>query len=235
MYVDFAKIEKLASLLILNLCQDTTALIPPHCPAQIIQSEVYESSRRLYPSTWFGWEEILMMEANFLADSEILINNLNIEIVKESLARPQLSSDTPEFPGLSCKSFKFFQQDLLKFFSVWSFKDSVDMGKGDGKGKAAAEFDEATLEVYKECFRLMDIDKDGVINKNDLRAAFDNVGRLVKDEELNAMLSEVGGPCNYDNMIKMFAAKMAGGVNDPDDLVVGAFKAFDEEGANIDT
>ena len=31
-------------------------------------------------------------------------------------------------------------------------------------------------------------------------------------------------------VIKMFAAKMAGGVNDPDDLVVGAFKAFDEEG-----
>jgi len=102
------------------------------------------------------------------------------------------------------------------------------MGKGDGKG-TGAEFDEATLEVYKECFRLMDIDKDGVINKNDLRAAFDNVGRLVKDDELNSMLGEVGGPCNYDNMIKMFAAKMAGGVNDPDDLVVGAFKAFDEE------
>merc|ERR1712173_362601 len=105
---------------------------------------------------------------------------------------------------------------------------SVEMGKGDGKGKGA-EFDEATLEVYKECFRLMDIDKDGVINKNDLRAAFDNVGRLVMDDELNSMLSEVGGPCNYDNMIKMFEAKMAGGVNDPDDLVVDAFKAFDEE------
>ena len=51
------------------------------------------------------------------------------------------------------------------------------MGKGDGKGKAGAGFDEATLEVYKECFKLMDIDKDGVINKNDLRAAFDNVGQ----------------------------------------------------------
>ena len=114
-------------------------------------------------------------------------------------------------------------------FVLYSFQDSATMGKGDGKG-AAAEFDEGTLEVYKECFRLMDIDKDGVINKNDLRAAFDNVGRLVMDEELNSMLSEVGGPCNYDNMIKMFAAKMAGGVNDPDDLVVGAFKAFDEEG-----
>merc|ERR1719474_1442558 len=49
------------------------------------------------------------------------------------------------------------------------------------------------------------------------------------DDELNSMLSEVGGPCNYDNMIKMFEAKMAGGVNDPDDLIVSAFKAFDEE------
>jgi len=102
-------------------------------------------------------------------------------------------------------------------------------GKGQGKGKGADHFDEATLEVYKECFRLMDIDKDGVINKTDLRAAFDNVGRLVMDDELNAMLAEVGGPCNYDNMIKMFEAKMAGGTNDPDELVVNAFKAFDEE------
>merc|ERR1712141_639966 len=30
------------------------------------------------------------------------------------------------------------------------------------------------------------------------------------DDELNSMLSEVGGPCNYDNMIKMFEAKMKG-------------------------
>jgi len=98
------------------------------------------------------------------------------------------------------------------------------MGKGNGDG-----FDEATLEVYKECFRLMDIDKDGVINKTDLRASFDNIGRLVMDDELNSMLSEVGGPCTYDNLIKMFEAKMSGGPNDPDDLIVSAFKAFDEE------
>merc|ERR1712086_585345 len=37
------------------------------------------------------------------------------------------------------------------------------------------------------------------------------------------------GQCNYDNMIKMFEAKMAGGVNDADEVVVNAFKAFDEE------
>merc|ERR1712128_348089 len=103
------------------------------------------------------------------------------------------------------------------------------MGKGDGKGKGVEHFDEGTLETYKECFKLMDIDKDGVINKADLRAAFDNVGRLVLDDELNSMLAEVGGSCNYDNMIKMFEAKMAGGINDPDDLIVNAFKSYDLE------
>jgi len=84
--------------------------------------------------------------------------------------------------------------------------------------------------MYKECFKLMDIDKDGTINKNDLRAAFDNVGKLMDESELDDMLGEVGGSCTFDAMIKMFQDKMAGGSNDPDDLIVKAFKAFDTEG-----
>ena len=51
------------------------------------------------------------------------------------------------------------------------------MGKGDGKGSGA--FSDEQMTMYKECFKLMDIDKDGVINKADLRAAFDNVGQSV--------------------------------------------------------
>jgi hypothetical protein len=65
--------------------------------------------------------------------------------------------------------------------------------------------------MYKECFLLMDIDKDGSINKADLRGAFDNVGKLMDEEELDEMLGEVGGACNFDGMIKMFQEKMAGG------------------------
>ncbi len=60
----------------------------------------------------------------------------------------------------------------------------------------------------------MDKDKDGVISKNDLRAAFDNVGKLMSDSELDSMLSETGGSCSFDNMIKMFQNKMAGGQQD---------------------
>jgi len=101
------------------------------------------------------------------------------------------------------------------------------MGKGDGKGAAA--FSDEQMDVYRECFRLMDIDKDGVINKNDLRAAFDNVGALMSESELDSMLAEIGGPCNFDNMIKCFEAKMSGFVNDPDDVILTAFKCYDDE------
>merc|ERR1719325_218182 len=73
----------------------------------------------------------------------------------------------------------------------------------------------------------MDVNKDGVLDKADLRAAFDNVGKLMDESELDAMLGEVGGACNFDNMVKMFQEKMAGGSNDPDDLIVRAFKAYE--------
>merc|ERR1712142_1423555 len=92
------------------------------------------------------------------------------------------------------------------------------MGKGDNGG-----FSEEQLEMYKECFKLMDVDKDGTISKNDIRAAFDNVGKLMSEGEL-------GGACTFDAMINMFQNKMAGGSNDPDDLIVRAFKAYESEG-----
>merc|ERR1712039_831460 len=76
----------------------------------------------------------------------------------------------------------------------------------------------------------MDINKDGTIDKNDLRGAFDNVGVLMTESELDDLLGEVGGACTYDNMVKMFQEKMAGDGNDSDDLIVQAFKAYDLEG-----
>merc|ERR550532_3067067 len=76
----------------------------------------------------------------------------------------------------------------------------------------------------------MDIDKDGTITKNDIRAAFDNVGKLMSEGELDDMLGEVGGACTFQAMIDMFQKKMAGGSNDPDDLIVRAFKAYEVDG-----
>merc|ERR1712007_207363 len=83
---------------------------------------------------------------------------------------------------------------------------------------------------YKDCFKMMDINKDGQLDKNDLRGAFDNVGVLMTEGELDGLLGEISGACTFENMVAMFQEKMAGDGNDSDDLIVSAFKAYDNEG-----
>merc|ERR1712081_95509 len=102
------------------------------------------------------------------------------------------------------------------------------MGKGQNEGDAG--FSEEQIQMYKDCFKLMDINKDGMIDKNDLRGAFDNVGVLMSEGELDSLLGEISGPCSPDNMITMFQEKMAGEGNDSGDLIVQAFKAYEFEG-----
>merc|ERR1711872_156188 len=61
--------------------------------------------------------------------------------------------------------------------------------------------------MYKDCFKLMDINKDGQLDKNDLRGAFDNVGVLMSESELDGLLGEISGPCTYDkDVIGLFVA-----------------------------
>merc|ERR1712032_1460426 len=55
-------------------------------------------------------------------------------------------------------------------------KQQLKMGKGQNEGG----FSEEQLQMYKDCFKLMDINKDGQLDKNDLRGAFDNVGVLLR-------------------------------------------------------
>merc|ERR1711973_1001342 len=99
-----------------------------------------------------------------------------------------------------------------------------------GKGQNEGGFSQEQLDMYKDCFKMMDINKDGQLDKNDLRGAFDNVGVLMSEGELDGLLGEISGPYTYDNMVKMFQEKMAGEGNDPDDLIVQAFEAYDNEG-----
>merc|ERR1712179_70339 len=73
-----------------------------------------------------------------------------------------------------------------------------------GKGQNEGGFSEEQIQMYKDCFKLMDINKDGQLDKNDLRGAFDNVGVLMSESELDGLLGEISGPCTYDNMVKMF-------------------------------
>merc|ERR1711944_182368 len=99
-----------------------------------------------------------------------------------------------------------------------------------GKGQNEGGFSEEQVQMYKDCFKLMDINKDGTLDKNDLRGAFDNVGVLMSEPEPDDLLGEVGGPCNFQGMVDMVQNKMAGDGNDPDELIIQAFMAYDQGG-----
>merc|ERR1712121_62441 len=97
--------------------------------------------------------------------------------------------------------------------SLWTgCGNSNKMGKGQNEGEGG--FSEEQIQMYKDCFKLMDINKDGTIDKNDLRGAFDNVGVLMSEGELDSLLGEISGPCTPDNMI----------------VILQAFKAYESEG-----
>ena len=55
-------------------------------------------------------------------------------------------------------------------------------------------------------------------------------GTLMNDAELDSMLSEIGGPCNFENMLRCFEGKMSGMCNDPDDMIINGILCHDEEG-----
>merc|ERR1712189_94496 len=76
-----------------------------------------------------------------------------------------------------------------------------------GKGQNEGGFSEEQVQMYKDCFKLMDINKDGTLDKNDLRGAFDNIGVLMSEGELDELMGEVGGPCNVMGMVNMFQEK----------------------------
>merc|ERR1711862_278149 len=103
------------------------------------------------------------------------------------------------------------------------------MGEGQNEGEGGG-FSEDQIQMYKDCFKLMDINKDGTLDKNDLRGAFDNIGVLMSESELDDLMREVGGPCTVQGMINMFQEKMAGDGNDPDELILQAFMAYDQGG-----
>merc|ERR1711899_415955 len=70
-----------------------------------------------------------------------------------------------------------------------SSQQGVTMGKGQNEGEGG--FSEEQIQMYKDCFKLMDVNKEGTLDKNDLRGAFDNIGVLMSESELDDLMGEV--------------------------------------------
>lgn len=72
-------------------------------------------------------------------------------------------------------------------------------------------FSQNQLSEFKQAFQFIDFDKDGIINRNDIVAAFDSLGRRYPDDEINSMISEAGGPVNYTTFIRLIGEKVYSG------------------------
>ncbi|XP_028139265.1 myosin regulatory light chain 2 isoform X3 [Diabrotica virgifera virgifera] len=111
-----------------------------------------------------------------------------------------------------------------------SSKSSSKKAKRSGSN-VFSMFSQSQVAEFKEAFQLMDHDKDGIISKSDLRATFDAVGKLASEKELDEMINEAPGPINFTQLLGLFGTRMAdSGGTDDDEVVVKAFRSFDENG-----
>ncbi|KAJ8256306.1 hypothetical protein COCON_G00184580 [Conger conger] len=95
-----------------------------------------------------------------------------------------------------------------------------------------AMFEQSQIQEFKEAFTIMDQNRDGFIDKNDLRDTFAALGRLnVGNDELEEMLKEASGPINFTVFLTMFGEKLKG--TDPEETLLNAFKIFDPEGKGL--
>ncbi|KAF0874793.1 MYL10 protein, partial [Crocuta crocuta] len=126
--------------------------------------------------------------------------------------------------GASSNVFSMFDQSQIQEFKevgqcpLGPLGELIQcMGSTQGAGKAL------------EAFTIMDQNRDGFIDKEDLRDTFAALGRInVKNEELEAMVKEAPGPINFTVFLTMFGEKLKG--TDPEETILHAFKVFDTEG-----
>ncbi|XP_054710553.1 myosin regulatory light chain 12B-like [Uloborus diversus] len=107
-----------------------------------------------------------------------------------------------------------------------SKSDSAKKAKRSGSN-VFAMFEQNQIAEFKEAFQLIDSNKDGLIDKNDLRATFDSLGRIVSDSDLQSMMSEAPGPINFTMFLTIFGERIAGG--DQEEIIQKAFTMFDPD------
>ncbi|KAI0209908.1 Myosin regulatory light polypeptide 9 [Lamellibrachia satsuma] len=89
-----------------------------------------------------------------------------------------------------------------------------------------AMFDQAQIQEFKEAFNMIDQNRDGFIDKEDLHDMLASLGKNPSDPYLDKMMSEAPGPINFTMFLTMFGEKLNG--TDPEDVIKNAFACFDE-------
>jgi len=73
----------------------------------------------------------------------------------------------------------------------------------------------------------MDGNKDGIIDKGDLKDLYASMGQIPSDSVLEEMIKEAPGAINFTTFLTLFGDRLTG--TDPEDVIVGAFRMFDKK------
>nr|CAH04894.1 nonmuscle myosin II regulatory light chain [Suberites domuncula] len=90
-----------------------------------------------------------------------------------------------------------------------------------------AMFDQAQIQEFKEAFNMIDQNRDGFIDHEDLKDMLASLGQEPSDQVVDGMMSEAPGPLNFTMFLTLFGEKLTG--TDPEDVIRNAFACFDEE------
>ena len=90
-----------------------------------------------------------------------------------------------------------------------------------------AMFDQAQIQEFKEAFNMIDQNRDGFIDKEDLQEMLASLGKNPDDGYLESMMNEAPGPINFTMFLTLFGERLQG--TDPEDVIKNAFACFDED------
>ncbi|KAA0185821.1 hypothetical protein HAZT_HAZT010402 [Hyalella azteca] len=71
-----------------------------------------------------------------------------------------------------------------------------------------AMFDQAQIQEFKEAFNMIDQNRDGFIDKDDLHDMLASLGKDPKDDYLESMMNEAPGPINFTMFLTLFGERL---------------------------
>lgn len=74
---------------------------------------------------------------------------------------------------------------------------------------------------------MIDQNRDGFIDKDDLHDMLASLGKNPEDQYLEGMMNEAPGPINFTMFLTLFGERLQG--TDPEEVIKNAFACFDEE------
>ena len=90
-----------------------------------------------------------------------------------------------------------------------------------------AMFDQTQIQEFKEAFNMIDQNRDGFIDKEDLQEMLASLGKNPDEAYLEGMMTEAPGPINFTMFLTLFGERLQG--TDPEDVIKNAFQCFDED------